>query len=307
MAIPKPLCECRVCREARYKGVPYERTGPSAYLQDANLLIDTPAEIVGQLNRTGIERVNRITFTHLDPDHIEGFRVVEQITLDFRSWKAYPEKQIQLVLPVRLYDRLRDIRSVYGPLVDYYETQGFVRCVPFDKQITLGDVRMTALPVSRQETTAYILVFERGDKKVVYAPCDIKPFPLEAAEVQNPDLLIIQPGIFEEGLKNLLMGEAFGSEVFHVEQERAVFRCNRCESQWGLEDRSDLAEDEREAIHFMPEAAHVYMRCPGCSGPDFRVEKGRGVLVKSIVIEENVVSDKLVDEQGVVSDEDSSE
>ena len=202
MAIPKPLCECRVCREARYKGVPYERTGPSAYLRDANLLIDTPAEIVAQLNRTGIERVNRITFTHLDPDHIEGFRVVEQITLDFRSWKAYPEKQIQLVLPVRLYDRLRDIRSVYGPLVDYYETQGFVQCVPFDKQITLDDVRMTALPVPRQETTAYILVFERGDKKVVYAPCDIKPFPLEAAEVQNPDLLIIQPGIFEEGLKH---------------------------------------------------------------------------------------------------------
>ncbi|MBW1945391.1 MAG: hypothetical protein JRJ51_21535 [Deltaproteobacteria bacterium] len=202
MAIPKPLCECRICREARYKGVPYERTGPSVYLQDANLLIDTPAEIVSQLNRTGIERVDRITFTHLDPDHIEGFRVVEQITLDFRTWKAYPEKQIQLVLPRRLYDRLGDIRSVYGPLVDYYETQGFVKCVPFETQITMGDVRMTALPVFRQEPTAYILVFEKGGKKVVYAPCDIKPFPLEEAEVRNPDLLIIQPGIFEEGLKH---------------------------------------------------------------------------------------------------------
>jgi hydrogenase nickel incorporation protein HypA/HybF len=117
-------------------------------------------------------------------------------------------------------------------------------------------------------------------------------------ELQN-----IDRDIFEEGLKNLLIGEAFSSEVFHVEQERAVFRCNRCESQWGLEDRSDLQEDEKEAIHFVPEAAHAYMRCPGCSSPDFRVEKGRGVLVKSIVIDEdlgneqNVGSDKLGNEQ----------
>lgn len=112
-------------------------------------------------------------------------------------------------------------------------------------------------------------------------------------ELQN-----IDQEIFREGLKNLLMEETFGSEVFHVEQERALFRCNRCESRWGLQDRSELEEDEREAIHFMPEAAHAYMRCPDCSSPDFRVEKGRGVLVKSIVFdEENVVTDKLVDEQ----------
>lgn len=202
MAIPKPLCRCRVCREARYKGVPYERTGPSAYLRDANLLIDTPAEIVSQLNRTGIEAVDRVTFTHLDPDHIEGFRVVEQITLDFRIWKAYPDRQLQLVLPRRLYEGLGEIRSVYGPLFEYYETQGFVQCVPFDRQITLGEVHMTAVPVSRQGPAAYIHVFEKSGKKVVYAPCDIKPFPMEETRVQNPDLLIIQPGIFEEGLKH---------------------------------------------------------------------------------------------------------
>ena len=135
-------------------------------------------------------------------------------------------------------------------------------------------------------------------------------------ELQN-----IDQEIFREGLENLLIGEGFDSAVFHVEQEKAVFRCNRCESQWGLQDRSDLEEDEREAIHFMPEAAHVYMRCPGCSSPDFRVEKGRGVLVKSIVFEEgfkfeenlkheedfkfeqDVVSDKHGNEQDVVSDE----
>ena len=121
------------------------------------------------------------------------------------------------------------------------------------------------------------------------------------------ELQSIDQEIFEEGIKNLLMGEAFGSEVFHVERERAVFRCNRCESQWGLEDRPDLQEDEREAIHFVPEAAHVYMRCPSCSSPDFRVEKGRGVLVKSIVFDENLVNEKDLVNDRLVGEQDTSE
>jgi hydrogenase nickel incorporation protein HypA/HybF len=102
------------------------------------------------------------------------------------------------------------------------------------------------------------------------------------------ELQRIDQEIFEHGLENLLEGESFGSDVFHIEQEKASFRCNRCKADWGFEDLADLQEDEREAIHFMPEAAHVYMRCPRCSSPDFQVERGRGVLVKSIVIEEDI-------------------
>ena len=97
--IPKPLCDCRVCVEARNKGVPYARSGPSAYLHDIGLLIDTPTEVVAQLNHCDIKRVDTLMFTHLDPDHAEGFRVVEQIALDFRTWSAYPEKQIRLLVP----------------------------------------------------------------------------------------------------------------------------------------------------------------------------------------------------------------
>ena len=37
---------------------------------------------------------------------------------------------------------------------------------------------------------------------MVYAPCDIRPFPEERNEVQGCDLLVIQPGIFEDGLKH---------------------------------------------------------------------------------------------------------
>jgi len=205
MVIPKPLCPCPVCEEARKKGVPYERTGPSLFVHDENILIDTPAEIAHQLNRSRIGRIDYLIFTHLDPDHVEGFRVVEQITLDFRTWCAYPEKQIQLLLPEQLRGYLRKIQSVYGPLIDYYETQGFVRCTYFPEKVTVGKIQATAIPVDRGGYFSFVYVLEKGGKRLVYAPCDIKPFPEHRAEVQGADLLIIQPGIFETGLKHDLV------------------------------------------------------------------------------------------------------
>jgi len=202
MIIPKPLCRCRVCEEARIKGVPYARAGPAAFLHDINLLIDTPAEIVSLLNRSSIRRVDYLTFTHLDPDHVEGFRVVEQIALDFRTWRAYPEKQICLLLPEQLSVGVRDIRSQYGSLIDFYQESGFVRLVLFQDEVWVKNVRITAIPVERGSQVAFVYVFEQSGRKVVYAPCDIKPFPEHRNEVQQADLLIIQPGIFEEGLKH---------------------------------------------------------------------------------------------------------
>ncbi|MEE8471192.1 MAG: MBL fold metallo-hydrolase [Dehalococcoidia bacterium] len=202
MVIPKPLCRCRVCQEARRKGVPYARAGPSAFLHDINLLIDTPAEILGLLNRSSVRRVDYLTFTHLDPDHVEGFRVVEQIALDFRTWRAYPEKQICLLLPEKLHSRLKDIRSQYGPLIDFYRERGFIRLDLFQERVEIGNVRITAIPIDRGHQFAFVYVFEELGRKVVYAPCDIKPFPEHRNEVRQADLLIIQPGIFEEGLKH---------------------------------------------------------------------------------------------------------
>lgn len=202
MVIPKPLCQCAVCNEAREKGPPFERTGPSAFIHDENILIDTPAEISLQLNRARIESVNYLMFTHLDPDHIEGFRVVEQITIDFRTWKAYPEKQIELVLPQLLRDRLKNVKTAYGTQLDYFEESGFVSCRPFDDKIKIGSVHITAIPVDRGDQVAFIYCFEKQDRKIIYAPCDIRPFPEKRKEVQHADLLLIQPGIFETGLKH---------------------------------------------------------------------------------------------------------
>ncbi|MFC2035485.1 MBL fold metallo-hydrolase [Chloroflexota bacterium] len=202
MVIPKPLCQCRICREARKKGVPYTRAGPSAFLHDINLLIDTPAEIISQLNRFSIPRIDHLIFSHLDPDHVEGFRVVEQIALDYRTWRAYPEKQLSLLLPEQLNTSVKKLSSQYGSIIDFYQESGFLKLQVFHDKIQIGSVRVTAIPVDRGSETAFVYVFENSASRVVYAPCDIKPFPEHRNEVQHADLLIIQPGIFEEGLKH---------------------------------------------------------------------------------------------------------
>ena len=64
--------------------------------------------------------------------------------------------------------------------------------------------------------------------------------------------------------------------------ERAIFRCRVCGNEWEFGDRSKMGEDESEAIHFAPEVAHVYIRCPSCKSPDFEILRGRGVSIDYI-------------------------
>jgi len=200
--IPKPLCQCKICRQARKKGIPYSRAGPATIFHDINLLIDTPAEIVSLLNRSDIRNVDYLMLSHLDPDHVEGLRVVEQIALDFRTWSGCPQKKICLLLPEELRKAIYSIHSQYGPLVDFYQKSGFIELNYFRNSTQIEDIIITSIPVDRGNHKAFVYVFENPGGKVVYASCDIKPFPLDKSEVHNPDILIIQPGIFEKGLKH---------------------------------------------------------------------------------------------------------
>lgn len=43
--IPNPFCKCPLCEEARLKRGRYERLGPSLYIEDIKMLIDTPEDI----------------------------------------------------------------------------------------------------------------------------------------------------------------------------------------------------------------------------------------------------------------------
>lgn len=68
---------------------------------------------------------------------------------------------------------------------------------------------------------------------------------------------------------------------FKMEMAKTRFQCRVCSHKWEL-DRIGLDEDTAEAIHFLPEVAHVYMRCPRCESPDFQIVEGRGIWLESV-------------------------
>jgi len=90
---------------------------------------------------------------------------------------------------------------------------------------------------------------------------------------------------FRLGLSSLLEGSDLAPEVFQFQKEAASFRCNRCAAEWLLTDQGPEGEEAREAIHFLPEAAYVYLRCPSCGSPDFRLQAGRGVSIQEVELE----------------------
>jgi hydrogenase nickel incorporation protein HypA/HybF len=73
----------------------------------------------------------------------------------------------------------------------------------------------------------------------------------------------------------------FKNAEFKMETVRAKLQCRVCGQSWVL-DREKLDENTAEAIHFVPEVAHAYIKCPECGSPDFEILEGRGVWLQTI-------------------------
>ncbi len=96
------------------------------------------------------------------------------------------------------------------------------------------------------------------------------------------ELQAIDEEVFKFALRELF--KEYGIEVreLRIEHEECLLKCRACGHVWRLKD-ANLEEDVREAIHFVPEVIHSYLRCPKCGSRDFEVIGGRGVSVKEVV------------------------
>ena len=108
-------------------------------------------------------------------------------------------------------------------------------------------------------------------------PASLKQVVVKLGELQNIDI-----EIFKHGLKTLLSEREIDYSIFSIEIESVSFHCNNCGKKWKLAELTDISEDEREAIHFLPEMVHVYISCPACGSKDFSIQEGRGVSISSI-------------------------
>ena len=103
---------------------------------------------------------------------------------------------------------------------------------------------------------------------------------IKMGELQQIDI-----EIFESLLKEIIQFESplLKKTEIELEKESAILKCRVCEHQWAFGDALEgLSDEDSELIHFVPEMAHVYIRCPTCKSPDFEVVKGRGVWIDSI-------------------------
>ncbi|WP_026892273.1 MBL fold metallo-hydrolase [Lacrimispora aerotolerans] len=261
VSIPRPLCKCRVCREARVKGVPYARCGCSLYAEDIHVLVDTPEDIVQALNRGNVESIDYILYSHIDPDHTMGMRVMEQLRLDWLAASMGEGCKNPIVvgaLPKVLKD-LESQRTAYGSMLSYYKSLNLITEQPLH-ELNINGIHVDLVPVDDKGDVT-VFVFTEGDKKLIYAPCDVKPFP-ESESFYEADCLIIGNTIIGDVLKdgfvleesNSLRTELFVMEEIIAIQEKYKIKrviITHLEEDWGKSyDDYKCLEKKYEAIEF---------------------------------------------------------
>ncbi|NLE04218.1 MAG: hydrogenase nickel incorporation protein HypA [Crenarchaeota archaeon] len=94
------------------------------------------------------------------------------------------------------------------------------------------------------------------------------------------ELQDVERSVFRFALEQLRSSD-FKDVKFRLLKDKAKLKCHVCNSEWFF-GKQNLNKDTVEAIHFVPEVAHSYIKCPNCGSPDFEILKGRGVWLESV-------------------------
>jgi phosphoribosyl 1,2-cyclic phosphate phosphodiesterase len=192
---PRPLCDCRVCSEARAKGVPYSRSGPSVFVHGPDLLIDTPEEIKVQLNRSQVTRIAAVTYSHWHPDHTAGRRVLEEINIDWRAWPRAPRSTTDVYLPAQvavdfrgrgIWDHFEYMQAAVGTVAVHELADG--------EEFRLGE--MIVHPFQLAEDFVYGFLLEEAERRVLIAPDELHGWSPDQ-DVKGVDLAVLPMGIAE--------------------------------------------------------------------------------------------------------------
>lgn len=192
---PNPACDCPICSEARAKEVPYSRMGPSLFIHELNLLIDTPEEIKPQLLRAGVRRVEACLYSHWHPDHVLGMRVFETINSD---WFGYPRQNrlTDIYLPQQVALDLETFFNLGASLTYWENILKVIRVhrLSDGDSIQLGNFEIRPFRVAEAYVYAFLLAGE--GKRVLIAMDEL--FGWSPPDwVKGVDLAILPKGLNE--------------------------------------------------------------------------------------------------------------
>jgi hydrogenase nickel incorporation protein HypA/HybF len=104
---------------------------------------------------------------------------------------------------------------------------------------------------------------------------EIKEVTIKIGELQQVEEEILHFALSQ------LKPVSFKNAAFHIERAKTQLKCRVCGNIW-LFSKNKLDKETAEAIHFVPEVAHSYIKCPKCGSPDFEIAEGRGVWLENI-------------------------
>ena len=213
---PRPLCDCRVCSQARREGVPHSRSGPSLFVHGPDVLIDTPEEIKDQLNRSRVARIAACFYSHWHPDHVMGRRVFD-LNMDWRNWPPQ-NRRTDVYLPPRVGSDFRERLGSWDHLF-FLEQQGVVRLVELEhgETVEIGGVGIRPFPLAVEYV--YAFMFEEDGRRALIAPDELVGWE-PPAWVRGADLAVIPMGVAEF---NPLTGERHITQEHPMLQMEATF------------------------------------------------------------------------------------
>jgi len=104
---------------------------------------------------------------------------------------------------------------------------------------------------------------------------EIKEVAIKVGDLQQVEQEILQFALSQ------LKPARFKNAKFRILKVKPTLKCRVCGNTW-LFRKQKLDESTAEAIHFVPEVAHAYVKCPKCASPDFEITEGRGIWLENI-------------------------
>ena len=104
---------------------------------------------------------------------------------------------------------------------------------------------------------------------------EIKEVSIKVGQLQQIEEDILQIAFSQLRPKN------FENAKLKIFKAKTTLKCRNCGKVWFFR-KSKLTEHTAESIHFVPEVAHAFIKCPICSSPDFEVCSGRGIWLENI-------------------------
>jgi phosphoribosyl 1,2-cyclic phosphate phosphodiesterase len=194
---PRPGCQCPVCAEAREKGVPYARTGPSVFVHGPNVVFDTPEEAKLQLDRAGLHEIRACFYSHWHPDHTMGRRVWETRNGDFRTWPR--EAKRPLVTDIYLPQQVAaDFRTYLGAMahLEFMQMRGWIRLheLADGESVLVGGVEIR--PFRLREDYVYAFELTSNGRRLLIAMDELNGW-VPPPELQGVDLAVLPMGVCE--------------------------------------------------------------------------------------------------------------